>query len=834
MYLLKSMHKVLVAVSIIYPVTYIDAKLALTELKGFSSCMTPEYIYLSPVMGALYETYAKNLALFGNQTSEAVILLHELVAAQKDSFMVDSTNNPTAIGRYLDPADIGAIIGPVVLHKNGSIDERTMVRKIADILKKVLTRKQYEIKKAITDDLQQTIIQDNKRYGELENSLIKLYDKKERADLKNALLDVSRTWNKNCENVVLNKLNTHAQQKLFAQLKDLHRKLRQNRTFLDLEQRSCDVASPILKDSMGAFAHAIAGALSEEGTLYLHNNTTNLLLALLWHKAKTQDDLLDALKAMAHALSIEPDNLYKWHNQVPYTLKDYEKLKTKTESQIAALPLEDIVFARFAYPLYETILSSSSIETITIHKDTACPYSSAYFKSFVRQLESTADQNQKAILESLVASWALQWSDVNAMDKKIIYCRFLMQPTQTAPERIAVVLDLCQGNITMTGMVDYYLDAITYIYLSLPKDFHVQQMFFDAIIKFIINSPSSNEIVTQLKNNCIQWIKQAEDDATKAAILHVIITNHLFDTSSIEGFQPFDAQHTLVTMAKTIQSDAFKVELIKLIPLIGTPKNDREMAIIQELYEWAIAMLPTTSDESTKVALIKHMTLCKMPEDSRLQKLLQQYYSWATAAVADLQDDNKKADLIIDALTRSSSGAYPTDKHDMALLAALINKTLPSIHQDAAIIKIMTQLADTFPCEHKDVKELYRNAYEWLAQKFPLVADEKTKTRLINVLLERIATAKIHEPGTFDSIYKAIEKGLQSIHDVVYKTQAMRSIFNHPVNEQEQHKKLYATMYQWIERNISDIKDSQIREEMLTQLLQATKKWNSAENPAES
>ena len=105
---------------------------------------------------------------------------------------------------------------------------------------------------------------------------------------------------------------------------------------------------------------------------------------------------------------------------------------------------------------------------------------------------------------------------------------------------------------------------------------------------------------------------------------------------------------------------------------------------------------------------------------------------------------------------------------------------------------------------------------------------------MINVLLDRIATAKIHEPGTFDSIYKAIEKGLQSIHDVIYKTQAMRSIFNHPVNEQEQHKKLYATMYQWIERNIPDIKDSQIREEMLTQLLQATKTWNSAENPAES
>ena len=121
------------------------------------------------------------------------------------------------------------------------------------------------------------------------------------------------------------------------------------------------------------------------------------------------------------------------------------------------------------------------------------------------------------------------------------------------------------------------------------------------------------------------------------------------------------------------------------------------------------------------------MTLCKMPEDSRLQKLLQQYYSWATAAVADLQDDNKKADLIIDALTRSSSGAYPTDKHDMALLAALINKTLPSIHQDAAIIKVMTQLADTFPCEHKMLKNSIATHTSGLHKSFPLSPMKKQK-----------------------------------------------------------------------------------------------------------
>ena len=758
----------------------------------------------------------KNLLLLGDQSSEAVIFLNELCIVEQESLTLGSAHSPTAIGRYLGPVDIGLLIGLVVQRNHNSIDERTMVHVIKDLFKKVITRRQYEIKQAITDDLLQTIGQDNKQYKEIEHALIKQYNKKERADLKNALFSLSHTWNKGTETVVINKLNTPTEQDLFAQLKDIHRKLRQNRTFLDLEQRSCSVESPSLKDSMGAFIHALIRAIPEEGTLYLHNNTINLLLAVLWNRAKNKDEINEALTMLAQTLSIEPDCLYTWHPQDPYTIKNYEALKAKTGASIATLPLEDIVFARVAYRIYDRTLQNSQ-------KITPCPYAATYFKNFVHQISASNNQDQKGILDSLICSWAPTWSDVNTMDPKIIYCRFLMQPTDTVSDRLALLVDICQGKINMTGMVSYYLNAIPTIYQTCPKNFQTQRMIFDRILKLIFSNPPADECTTVLKTNCSQWIKQA-DDSSKAAVLYVMIKNHLFDTSHIEGFEPFDAHHSLIDMAKSIQPATFISELITLFPIVDTPKNDHENQVIQELSQWAITVLPAITDESTKIVIIKKLMHDKTPDDSMAKQPFQGYYSWVNTTVTGLKDDNKKTDLILDTLTRCSRSAFPTDKHHLTILGTLINKTLPSIAQDAAIVKIMTLLVNTFPCENEQFKELYGNAYDWLAEKLPLIADEKAKLGLINLILARISNLAMSETSTLISICKAVKKGLQSIHNIKYKTQAMQLILDRRVIDQEPGKELYKTMYQWIETNIPDIKDSHEREKMLMQLLQATKK----------
>lgn len=825
MCLLRSTRHALIAVTIIYGHTQIDAKIALTDLKGFSDCMNPAYMYLSPAVGALYETYAKNLTLFGNQTSEAVIFLHELFSVPQGTLKIDVTKNPTAIGRYLDPVDIGAIIGLVVQHKNNAADERTMVRTIENILKKVIIRKQFEIKKAITDDLHTTIAKDNKRYQELEHALIKLYKKEERADIKNALAAISRTWNKDTENVILNKINTQAQKTYFIQLKNIHRKLIQNHTFLDQEQRTCDIASPNLKDSMGAFTHAIACSISEEGTVYLRNNTINLLLAFLWQKAETIDDIKDTFNIIAKSLAISPEKLCTWHQQEPYTLKTYEELKTKIESEIARLPLEEIIFMRYACRIYEPTITASQ-DAINVRQNLQCPYAKTYCQSFIHQLQTTKDQNQQATLESLIASFAPDWSDVNDMDPKIIYCRFLMQQAQTASERLALVLDVCQGHITMNGMVSYYLDAINNIYLSLPKDFHVQRLFFDHMINYMVHNPSSNEFATHVKQNCLEWIQDASDEATKTAVMHVLLTNRLFDTSTIEGLESLDTPHFIISTAKTIQTDAYKLELIMLVPVMGASKNDAERQIINEFYRWAIAALPTITDESAQIAIIHKMLHSPMPEDSTLQTIRNGYYSWATNVLSDLQDDDKKADLIIDTLSQCSSNAYPNTKHEMSLLATMINKTLPSICQESALIKIITALINQAPCEHESYKNISVKLYDWLKEKLPVIGNEEQKIALINRLLDKITATKLYDQHTLNIFLRTIEKALQSIHDATYKSQIMQSIVNRPVPAQEPFKTSYKAMYQWIERNMPDIKDPHTQQKLNDQIGANRKKYN--------
>ena len=95
-------------------------------------------------------------------------------------------------------------------------------------------------------------------------------------------------------------------------------------------------------------------------------------------------------------------------------------------------------------------------------------------------------------------------------------------------------------------------------------------------------------------------IKDAHDDASKAAVLHSIIKNHLFDTNAIEKLGLFDTEHTIASMLKTIQSDAHKAELIKLILKLEIPKDNPEKQSIQELHDWAMATVPTIKNEATK------------------------------------------------------------------------------------------------------------------------------------------------------------------------------------------------------------------------------------------
>jgi hypothetical protein len=136
----------------------------------------------------------------------------------------------------------------------------------------------------------------------------------------------------------------------------------------------------------------------------------------------------------------------------------------------------------------------------------------------------------------------------------------------------------------------------------------------------------------------------------------------------------------------------------------------------------------------------------------------------------------------------------------------------------------MVHLVKTYPCKDIERKELYDSAYGWLAQKLPLMHSSAVKSRLITALLDHLAlVTESQDNAQQDTIYNAIEKGLQSIHDAQIKTKTMESLLNRQAYEQMKDKKLYTNVYQWVERNIPSIKDAAMRESMLHKLLHVTK-----------
>ena len=775
--------------------THAQRTVALTGLKGFSSCMAPEYSYLSPALGPLFETYAQNLALLGDETSEAVILAKELFNSDNNRH-----KRSTSIGTYLEPISIGSIIGLVVQHKANNLDTKAFIKKVNGILNKVVTRRQYEIKKAITEDLQKSIALDNRYYKELEQKIIALTDKKERSDLELALRALSNAHDNTTETAVSQKITKTAQHHLWTQLKELSISLRKKRALLDDELRTMPVASHIFKDSMAAFVQALSGSLAEENTLYLPDNTVHLLLALLWQRAQTYTDLRDALQAMAESLTVEQDSVYQWHSQEPFTQHEYESLITNSGQSIVLLPTEDIIFARFGHTLYP-------------HKGPAAD-AALYTQNFIQAQKTAKNIHEKSLYEALIAAWAPQWSDLKDMDPKIVYCRFLMQPAGTAAERNQLVKDICYNNITMGRMANYYIIALSNIYLALPQNISAQQTFFDTVITSIIENRVHPTLLPHIKKICMEWIQNSHNDITKTALASLFIKKHIFGTDTIKGFNPYGTGNTLLSMLKDIHNDTCKGELINLIAHLTT-QNSSDIKEINELHEWAIATLSSIENESVQTSVILHLERDPINHPDLIQPLIQQYYRWASSTIDSLQDETNKAKLVLAALKISQENFK--DDHIKILCKKLLIKTLPSIQSDEKLVNIISYIAMTFPQENPEIKEVYDQAYEWFAQKLPLIQDATVKYNIIKILLDKLATTTPNNKN-METMYNTLEKALQSIHDATVKVRIMEFLLERQPHELAQHKKLYITLYQWVEKNIPYIKEESIRENMLQKL----------------
>lgn len=759
--------------------------------------VTHEYSYVAPALGALCQDYAKNLSLLGEQSSEAVIFLHELYDAQPD-MVINVAHKSAAIGRYLDPQDIGTLIGIIVRYKNKIQDEHTTVKKINEHLKKVVTRKQCQIKDAITHDLKNAINKDNSQYLDLEKNLLALANKKDRPDLEKALKALSREKNTTTETALVNAFTSEKQRPIWQAMKKLHRTLQHDRELLDTEQRTCDVASPQLRDSMGAFTHALVGAIIEEGTLYIQHNTLYLLLAFLWTKSESKEELRDAYDAMAQALAIDKQDLYNIHNDKPYTADDYKSLQKKSAQEIEQLTLEDMVFARLGPILYPSAPSSDS---------------SVYFHSILEQYQLAHNEQQKELLEILIAAWAPSDADVSALDQRIIYCRFLMQPAHTIAERIALAKTICTSNPTQPMLTDAYLCALANIYHSLPVTIDAQEKFFESIITCLLKSNLSSPLAQHIKTYCTKLIQHADNAVTKTAVLSIFMKHHLFGTHNIEGFNPFDQEHTPILYASTIESDWCKAKLI-IITLASDIKE-------KEFLEWVLATLPTIKEERARGAIIKHLMRYNAPTDKASYPFIQQYYTWATTTAETLKDETNRTELVIAALTHSAS--YKLSKQSIALRTAIITKLLPSIHSDKELARIMSHLTHVRVSYNPQLASLYSTAYDWLARQMPLLNDEDRIINLVECLLDLLATNSVTNQELLNTMYDATEKSLHAIHTEPQKIYAMQMILDRTINAESPHTKLYKSLYLWIEEQSKSIKNAAMREELLRKLLAANK-----------
>jgi Ni,Fe-hydrogenase III component G len=776
-------------------VTTTFATVPLADLRYLT--VTHEYSYVAPAMGALCQDYAKNLSLLGEQSSEAVIFLHELYEAQPDT-VINITHKATAIGSYLDPQDIGTLIGIVVRYKNNMQDAHTTVKRINEQLKKVVIRKQCQIKKSITLELKKSINKDNSQYLKLEKSLLALASKKNHPDLEKALKAAARIKDTSTETAVANACTSEKQRSIWQEMKELHRSLQHDRDLLDTEQRTCEVSSPKLKDSMGAFTHALQGSIAEEETLYVQHNTIYLLLAFLYAKSQSKEELCDAYEAMALALAIDKHDLYNLTNDKPYAADDYKALLKKSFQEIAQLPLEDLIFARLGHTLYA---SEPSIDL------------SVYFHSILEQYQLAHNEQQKELLEILIAAWAPSEADVSALDQRIIYCRFLMQPAHTIAERIALVQNICTSNPTHPMLTDAYLCALANIYHSLPVTLEAQEKFFESIITCLLKSNLSPSLAQHIKTFCTKLIQHADNAVTKTAVLSVFMKHHLFDTHNTAGFNPFDQEHAPILYASTIESDWCKAKLI--IIALASDINEKEFL------EWVLATLPTIKEERAQGAIIKYLMRYNAPTDKASHPFVQQYYTWATITAETLKDEPNRTELVLAALTYSAS--YKLSKQSIALRTAVTTKLLQSIHSDKELARIMSHLTHARVSANPQLASLYSTAYDWMARQMPLLHDEDRIINLVECLFDILATNSVTNQELLNIMYVAIEKGLQSIHAEPKKIYAMQMILDRTINADSPHTKLYKSLYQWIEEQSKSIKNAAMREELLRNLLAANK-----------
>lgn len=790
----------LVSFSALFTPCITNSIIPLTELKNISSCIPQEYMEVSPALGALCYTYAKNLSCLGSTDSESVIMLHQLFSSD----LCSSTTQMSSmiIGHYFEPSHIGQILGIVHLRQHNNIDDTQLIHQVKSVLKQITTSSTRTIKEEIINNLKQTITQDNAQYLMFEEELLNSCTKEERKELREPIKVLAPTWNNEHEALVINKLNNAHQKSILTSLKNLHKKIAKNRSLLDLESKSTAIENPLFKDSMGAFLHGLVGSLKEEGTLYPQHNTTNLLLAFLWHKAKNKEELFDALQAYAKTIG-STQKICADTKSSSYTDKDIKQLQAISEDTALTLPIEDIVYMHHICQQNQK-------------KSASCTYMTTYFNGFIHALQQTDNEHTKtSTAPYLVALYAPDWNSVNKLHPTIIYCKCMMQSLDDTNNRLTLMHAIGQGFINTTGMIDHYIHALTQLYQSLPTTYEIQKKAFDILMHASIHPTPYTENL-HIPKLLLHVIKNAHTQDAKAAIACALLDYMQADEKELVGHKDFDTRAYIISTLQALKNDTLKALCIAHITKLITQKNF-DASFSEDLTQCIQDMLETIHDKDACYNIIESLinTATKSKETHALLKIL---YTWTIDKLDHMLDDTHKAAIFNQILAQYTTHIYPANKHSQQVLSHITQKTLPSIHAEEAITKIIDKALPHLFEQHNTENELYKNLCDWLKNKLPTLQDESKKVTVITELIELSEKYTTEDKHKQACIIATVDHTLQSIHQIESKAILMKYI----VSQSPQSvvwKELYTIMYQWVERNIPDISDAAVREDLLFQLL---------------
>ncbi len=324
------------------------AEIPLPLIHGMSTCMKQGYEQCAPALGALYWNthYIRTLFRFGLAEDAAVKLIKLLFNINVDGSF-DITHSALQIASYFDPAVVGQLVG--VLYLGANIKNET-----DRIMTSLMEEKKNLIKDSIIEGLTRTLSRQRKEIADEFESMLRVDDvikSAEYATIRELVEDPSKITSKEVKKV--SKLKKYYPKGLSTKIAYLEK----NEKPLDQQRTSMTIVNRHFIENKNDLCENLEKAILEE-----KNNkspqgiTISLLLAWLWREGNGRDDIRNYVDNLAKTLKKPSADVFNWPLPSPFTKEDYQLLTQKKVEEIQTLPLEDLIFARFGFDLYENPL----------------------------------------------------------------------------------------------------------------------------------------------------------------------------------------------------------------------------------------------------------------------------------------------------------------------------------------------------------------------------------------------------------------------------------------------------------------------------------------------